>query len=145
MNNSAIIPNKIECYLVPTIGVGPFRYGDSEDMLVKLFNLELCERACESATWRTYELPGQDLQLYFDDEEGDGLSRIGCFDHLYYKGNNLFGMKLDELRSLLGNEDEIGEVCDSQTPVEFYEFGLQVWLDQQGECESVMCNPKIEE
>ena len=141
--------HKIKCILYPGLGVGPFRYGDELDTLVKTFNLEQCERAFATATWETWEVCNQEVQLYLNDtdkEERDGLIGIGCFDHLYYRGKNLFGLGLHALSALLGKEDEIDtETYNGRRPVEYDNLGIQVWLNDQGLCDSVMCSEVIPE
>ena len=139
----------VRCILFPGVGVGPFRYGDKLETLLECFNLEKCERDCSTATWQTWEVCDQEIRLYFnetDKEERVGLVQIGCFDHLYYKGKNLFGLDLSALSALLGEEDEIdSEDYGGRRPIEFYDLGIQVWLNKKGLCDSVMCSEIIQE
>jgi len=135
----------IQCFLLPGIGVGPFRYGDDESMVLELFDLELFPDVCGPNPWRTYNVPGQRIQLYFDEEEGVGITGVGCFDHLLFRGRDIVALRLDEIRSFLGKEDKMEKEIAGRTPLEFELLGLQIWLGQDGCCDSVMCSTILDE
>jgi hypothetical protein len=88
----------------------------------------------ESDTWETYEVPGNKTKIYVN--KNSIIEDIGCFDNLYYNGKNLFTLTFNEVREILGLEDEIGESIYNyydeepyeKTPIEFESLGLQLWF-----------------
>lgn len=53
---------------------------------------------------------------------------VGCYDNLLYQGRNLLGLTLEEIREVLGQEDEIGEMIGEEIPVEYESLSLQLWF-----------------
>ena len=60
---------KIQCVLYPGFGVGPFRYGDSLEMLLKSFDLKECEPAGDVITSSTWEVNNQEIRLYINETD----------------------------------------------------------------------------
>jgi hypothetical protein len=118
---------------IPMISIGTLKFGEFVEPVISKFDLHKLDKPFDGADWDSYEFPNCDKRVYAEDGK---ITRIGCFDDLYYKGENLFGLTLDEIRVLLGEEDEIGEsiLFDfedgefEETPIEFYQYGLQIWL-----------------
>jgi len=136
-------------HLDPKVSVGPIRFGEPAGPVIKKYGLIKCveEPMIECEDWDTYEFTDCETRVYV---ENDKIENIGCYDELFYKGKNLFGMTLDELRKHLGPETEIGETFDLDsgdecTPIQWDNLEIQVWLDKDGLVDSVMCNGLIEE
>jgi hypothetical protein len=118
----------------PLISVGPFKFGESAKPLIQEYGLRELEKPFEEADWNSYEFPDCETRVYTNKELK--IDSIGCFDNIYYKGQNLFGLNLDQIRNLLGEEDEIGETVlfdfeDNEYekfPVEFEKLSLQIWF-----------------
>ncbi len=133
----------------PLVSIGSLKFGESIDPVISKFDLYKLDKPFEEADWDSYEFPNRDKRVYAEDGH---ITIIGCFDDLYYEGKDLFGLTLDEIRSLLGEEDEIGETVlfdfedgeYDKTPVEFYKYGLQIWL-RDGMVESAMISGAIDE
>ncbi|TJZ76200.1 hypothetical protein [Chitiniphilus eburneus] len=69
---------------------------------------------------------------------------IACFTECFLFGKPLIGLAEDELISLLGQPDEIGEslwVSEErlQTPYEYFSFGIQIWFENE-KTVSAFCN-----
>jgi hypothetical protein len=112
----------------PLISVGPLKFGQPAIPLIKKYNLIALESDCESSDWDTYEFPNSQTRIYV---ENSYIDSVGCYDNLIYEGTNLLGLSLNEIRSILGNENEIGEVIEMQTPIEYETLGLQLWLEDK--------------
>jgi hypothetical protein len=133
----------------PLVSIGSLKFGESIEPIISEFDLYKLDKPFEEADWDSYEFPDLDKRVYTED---DHITSIGCFDDLYYKGQNLFGLTLDEIRTLLGEEDEIGETVlldfedgeYEKTPVEFYKYGLQIWI-RDGVVESAMLTGTLDE
>jgi hypothetical protein len=136
----------IQWHWVPCVSVGPIIFGEPVAPVIGKFDLQKLEKDYEDADWDTYEFPDCETRIYVD--ENGGIKEIGCFDNLYYQGQNLFGLTLDEIRVLLGPEDEIGKIVlfdfpgneFEKFPVEFENFSAQFWF-REGVVESVMIGP----
>jgi hypothetical protein len=126
----------------PLISVGILRFGKSIETIISEFNLHKLDKPFEEFELDSYDFPDHNKIVC---AEGGYITIIGCFDELYYKGENLFGLTLDEIRSRLGEEDEIGKpvLFDfedgeyEKISVEFYKYGLQIWI-RDGVVESAM-------
>lgn len=126
--------------LNPNISVGVFKFQESINPLISEFNLlKLDEKQGE---WDGYEIPNHETRVYVDD---NGIIEcVGCFDNLYYQGKNLFGLKIDEITKIMGEEGKIGKAVLSdfqdgefeKTPIEFEQWGLEIWF-RHGVVESI--------
>lgn len=109
----------------PLVSVGFFKFGQQASPVIKQYNLLKLEPDCEAATWDTYEFPNSHTRIYVENSYVDS---VGCYDNLFYKGINLLSLSLNEIRKILGKEDEIGESIEMQTPIEYEDKSLQLWL-----------------
>ncbi len=126
----------IKWILKPLVGVGPFRFGIHIQRYKKKYGLFLFEEGSE-IEWDTYKIDGYESQIYF---ENNKVISVGCFDSLFYKGRNLFGLTIDEIRAFLGKEDSMDkEEYDGRVPVEYEELDIQVWYSTDKRVDSVMC------
>jgi hypothetical protein len=127
----------------PLVSIGPFRFGESATHLIQEYDLQKLEKPFEEADWCSYEFPDCETRIYTN--ENLEIERVGCFDNIYYRGRNLFGLMLNEVRSILGKEDECGEaimydVEDNRFEifsVEFEKFSAQIWF-KNGVVDSAM-------
>lgn len=117
---------------VPLVSVGPIGFDVPAQPLIKAHDLKKVDEYSVEGTdesWSVYALPVGGTRIYVGDKKQQ-IESVGCNDDLIYRGRSLFGLTLDEIRSILGPEDEIGEeLCDPpQIPVEFEEYSLQLWF-----------------
>jgi hypothetical protein len=132
----------------PLISIGPIKFGNPIDPIILEFSLCKLNKPFEEADWDSYEFPGFDKRIY---SENNLITSVGCFDNLYYKGEDLFGLTLDKIKIVFGEEDEIGEtiIFDFENneyekiPIEFYNYGLQIWI-KDGVVESAMLSGIVE-
>jgi hypothetical protein len=118
----------------PLESVGEIKFGIHINELTERYNLHLLEKIYESDEWETYEIPENLTKVYVAKDHR--VEDIGCFDNLYYNGKNLLNLTLDEVREILGSEDEVGEAVYNyydeepyeKIPVEFESLGLQLWF-----------------
>ena len=132
--------------ILPDRGVGPFCYGDDESILVDKYRLSIIrDGVCDVLEWRTYEGFEGAVRLYFGMEgEPPGLNGVGCFKTAWYCGTDLIGSDRNTIWDMLGQPDEVEVLdCDGRTSLEYYDLGLQVWLDNTSRCASIMCGPVI--
>jgi hypothetical protein len=133
----------------PFISIGSIKFGEFIEPLIIKFGLEKLEKPFEDCSWETYRFPDCNTCLYSEDSQ---VTSAGCFDNLYYKGRNLFGLTIDEIRNTLGQESEIGETIKyyikeeevEQIPVEFDELSLQIWFGG-GLVESAIVHGSLED
>jgi hypothetical protein len=127
----------------PCVSVGPLTFGESISPLIEKFDLQELDTDQAASGHIPYDFPNCETRIYAN-EDGE-IENVGCFDNLYYQGQNLFGLTLDEIRALLGPEEEIGETVlfdfpgneFEKFPVDYYELGAQFWF-RDGVVESVM-------
>lgn len=118
----------------PLESIGGIKFGDCINELAKKYHLHPLKKMYESDEWETYEIPENLTKVYVAKDQI--VEDIGCFDNLYYNGKNLFNLTLDEVREILGLEDEVGEAIYNyydeepyeKIPVEFESLGLQLWF-----------------
>jgi hypothetical protein len=133
---------------IPLVSIGPLKFGEPIEPVISKFDLRKLNKPFEEADWDSYEFPDFDKRVYTKD---GNITSLGCFDNLFYKGEDLFGLTLDEVRVLLGEEDEIGETVFfdfeddeyEKTPIEFYKYSVQIWL-RDGVVESAMISAIID-
>ena len=124
--------------LNPLVSVGPIRFGEPIGRVVRKHRLVKRGKPFEQANWVTFEFPDCETRVY----SVDGLvTSVGCYDNCIYKGKDLFGMTLSELRNHLGKETLIDELRGKGAAVEYEELDILVWLDEEdGRVDSVNCS-----
>lgn len=142
-----MIEKEITWDLTPNISVGVFKFQTSINPLISKLNLlKLNEKQGE---WDGYEIPDCETRVYADD---NGIIEcVGCYDNLYYEGKNLFGLKVDEIRKIIGEEGKTGKTVlfdfkDNEfekTPIEFEQWGLEIWF-KNGIVESVSASNNLQ-
>jgi hypothetical protein len=80
----------------PLISIGSIKFGEFIEPLIFKFELEKLEKPFEDCSWETYRFPSCNTCLY---SENSQVTSAGCFDNLYYKGRNLFGLTIGEIRT----------------------------------------------
>lgn len=125
----------------PLLSVGPFKFDTLIQSYIEPYNLNFVEAADEVVNWDTYAT--SDKNVYIDVEDSK-IVAISCYKHLFYKGKNLVGLSLSEIRTMLGKENEVGDQIGEKIPIEYYSLSLQVWL-KEGYVTNVTCNGFVED
>jgi hypothetical protein len=127
------------CWLwIPGESVGPFRFGEEADRVIKQERLIKLEPDIATADWDTYAVPNCESRVYVKNGK---VTAVLCEESLYYKNVELLGLSLDEIRNILGKEDELVENRGLGDAV-YYDrtFGLTLWtiegLVNSATCES---------
>jgi hypothetical protein len=126
----------------PLISIGKIIFGDPIDPIITEYNLSELPKPFDEAYWDSYEFPDCNKRIYSEDKI---VTTVGCFDNLYYGENNLFGLTLDEIRNIFGEEEKVGGTVTfdfeddefEEIPIEYYSLGLQLWF-RDGVVESAM-------
>ncbi|CBN57583.1 MULTISPECIES: hypothetical protein [Kamptonema] len=125
----------------PLVSIGYIHFGEAATPIVTKYNLQKLEPDCKSGDWDTYEFPECETRIYV---ENCYIVGVGCYDNLFYQGQNLFGLSLDDIRQILGQEDEIGEMIGTQIPIEYFRLGVQLWMKDDA-IVGAICNGLIED
>ncbi|TKG93821.1 hypothetical protein EYV94_16385 [Puteibacter caeruleilacunae] len=136
--------SEIEFEFVPFRRMGVFTFGENiRSYYTAGFVFEECDDKTE---WDTYKNEGKGFELYV---ENDLIASIACRKELYYKGENVIGMRIDGFLEYYGlvqsvETDKIFIPCDNdyQDVYEFDDVGLQVWV-KDNVIETVFCSPMI--
>jgi hypothetical protein len=120
MNNSILIWD-----WEPLVSVGSIQFGAPANPIIAKYNLQKLEPDCESADWDTYEFPDTDTRISV---ENGCIFSFNCYDNFFYKGQNLLGLSLDDIRQILGLEDEIDEMVGTYIPIYYESLGLTLWM-----------------
>jgi hypothetical protein len=122
----------IEWNWEPLISLGTIYFGEDMNSVVNRLGLELDESS-ENDDWLKYESTNLGIQVFSEDSK---VKRISCFDNLIYKGRNLLGLSLEEVREIVGNETDIDEPLSYDpsgnlyiTPVYFDELSMIIYLE----------------
>lgn len=114
----------------PRVGLGPFKVGENIDKYKSEFGLIFLDEQ-DNTNWDSYKLPELDI---FIDVENEIIESIHSDKYFCYKGVNLIGLTLEELNQKLPQTRAEIDDCvefddgDIQTPYDYDELGLQVWL-----------------
>jgi hypothetical protein len=119
----------ISWHWVPGESVGPFHFGDNAEPCIRELRLVKLEPDCSTADWETYEIPGCESRLYVDDGI---ITDVLCCDSLIYRDSDLLSLTLDELRILLGREDELQKNFGPWDAVYYHGLGLTVCVSDGG-------------
>ena len=119
MYNKAIIWNWKPC-----VSVGSVRFNEPIAPLVDQYKLQ---RKVEYDTpdWEAYEFPEDETLV---NVEESCVVSVSCYNNLFYRGNNLLGLSLEDIENILGYEYKIDEGMEAQTSVEYDTMSLQLWL-----------------
>lgn len=115
----------------PGVGVGAFRYGDLISVYLSKFDLELTVPEKSSDTgWGRYEIADGEVIVW---TEGGRIVGVRCEEEFVYKQQNLIGMTQEQLVTLMGEPDEIGDDVELEdgsvyTPYEYEDLALEVWF-----------------
>ncbi len=125
-----------ELHWEPLVSVGSFKFDELIQKYIDQYDLRFTDAADELLNWDSYSTP--DKNVYIDTEDSR-IVAISCYEHFFYKEKNLIGLSLNEIRTLLGHESEIGEQIGEAIPVEYDALSLQLWL-KEGYVTNVTCN-----
>jgi hypothetical protein len=125
---------------IPLIAVGPVKFGEPVLPLIKKYQL-IREPEYDAPGWESYEFPSSGEIVSVEDSS---IVNISCYENILYKGKNLLGLSLDEVRFLIGLEDEFGEKIEGQIPVEYFRLGLQIWLEDSSVVSATCYGPTYE-
>jgi hypothetical protein len=123
-----------QCILTPKIGVGPIRLGEPFENMALREGFELTDPNLDviGDSWARCE--ACNLAVFQDMDEPGYVESILCDSFLYYRGGNLIGMTWQSaLVHLQTGTHQILEPLEmpdgtTQTPVQFEELGLTLWL-----------------
>lgn len=128
----------------PKIGLGPFKLGTNIDAYLRNYNLFPNNTEEDDGTnWDSYKISGVDT---FIDVENGVIESIRSFEFFYYMGKNLIGLTLEELNQKLPNSaKEKGDSVeyedgDIQTPYDYDDLGLQIWLSKNRVVSAICIN-----
>ena len=126
--------------LIPKISIGDIRFDANVAALIALGYTEDVEGFDDFLNWHTYRKDA-DIACYVKD---DSVISVACFANCTFNGDNLIGKCVNDLISILGAPNEIGESVwvdedRKQIPYEYFDAGLQVWFEN-GYVVSVFCN-----
>ncbi|NJK65039.1 MAG: hypothetical protein HC921_22095 [Synechococcaceae cyanobacterium SM2_3_1] len=125
----------------PLVSVASIQFGAPASPVITKYNLQKLEPACESADWDSYEFPDTDTRIYV---ENGCIERFSCYDNLFYKGQNLLGLSLDDIRQILGPEEKIDTMVGASIPIEYESLGLTLWMEDDV-IAGATCNAMIED
>lgn len=107
---------------IPLVSIGPIKFGQDPKLLIQRYSLIICDADEEEIA---YEFPDETTRVYVVDGKVDS---VGCYDQFYYKGNIMVGMHLSEVLNILGPPDEIDKFYGDSRPLEYDNYGLQLWI-----------------
>ena len=131
--------------------VGPVRFGVDATQLIQNLNLrlvshfdlreshpDLTEIASEAdVCWDTYEVSAGATRISVTP---DGtVTSVLCCDELFLSGRNLLGLSLEEVRNILGEEDDFDE---EHGALQYDELGITLWLNT-GIVDAATCMGRI--
>lgn len=122
---------------IPGRSVGPFHLGYPVDKFISKYNLvRLEEREYLKEDWETYEIPGYETRIH---AENSIITNVLCYDSLLYEGRDIIGLTLDEVRLILGTEDDIERDSGLWDAAYYGRLGLTLWI-RDGVVESAACD-----
>ncbi len=113
--------------LSPLKAVSCVVFGETAETIIERLKLQRLSPDCESATWETYEWSADGTRFIV--ENGKFIS-VMCDSNLYYKETNLIGLSIEEVRLIVGKEDEFEEGIGEEDAAYYPEIGLTLWLNQ---------------
>ena len=119
---------------IPTVGVGPFRFGVPVEQYVASGLLKFESYPEELGGGGSYVDKGDNLAVSVEDQGQGVVYIIQCDASMLFKGRELIGVSLADALEILGREpDEFGEELELdddeiQVTAEFDELGLTLWL-----------------
>jgi len=119
------MPKEIIWNWKPLESVGLITFGEYAPPIVAKYNLDKLYANCKSGDWDAYQFPNTETYVCV---ENFHIISVGCYDNIFYQDKNLIGLSLDEIRAILGKEDEISEIVGTQIPIEYENLSLILWL-----------------
>jgi hypothetical protein len=115
--------------------IGPIAIGKPAAAIIQKYNLPFIEEYSDSEQ-KVYEFP-DDTTIRVEDGLIDSVSFKSNF---IYKNINLIGVPIENVRTLLGEEDTVDDNFEEQICFEFDKYSLMVWVGKNtGKVESVSC------
>jgi hypothetical protein len=127
---------------IPNVSLGPIEFGGNIEKYLENIGAKYRSVPDDGTGWDEYEIPG--IGIFIDVSENLVVS-ITSYKYFFYGIQNLIGIRVNQLESLLGQEaDEIGMSVEYdngvvQTPYEYRQFGLQIWSDEDDKIVSAVC------
>jgi SAM-dependent MidA family methyltransferase len=124
---------------IPCVSVGPITFGEPALPIIQKYNLPLIPEFGSSEE-HVYEFPDRTTIVV----ENRLIDSISCKSNFFYQGVNLIGLSIEEIRVVLGQEDEVDQF-EYQTCFDFDELCLQIWTSNETEkVETVSCYGDVE-
>ena len=117
----------------PTVGIGPFKFGEPISTCVESGLIEFCPDLSDDGERDCYQTVGDEDPWVSAYEDG-AVHDVSTDRHLFYRGQDLLGLHIDEVIKILGQApDEFSDPMeldddDIQITAEFDALGLQLWL-----------------
>lgn len=112
---------------IPLHSVGPVRFEDPINSLVRAYSLSQCEPIeGHSVPWITYKFPNAHVYVH---ARGDRVESATLFDELLCGNTNLLSCTKTRMREILGRADEIGEQILGREPWTYERLGIQMWFE----------------
>jgi hypothetical protein len=105
--------------------IGPINLGELATETIHKYNLPLIHEYSDSAQ-NVYEFPDETTIRV----EDGFIESISCRSNFIYKNTNLIGTSIEDIRILLGNEDNIDDDFEEQICFEFDKYSIIVWLNK---------------
>jgi len=118
--------------IIPNVSVGDVLFSSTEEGVLALgYRHEENSTGLDTGLgWKKYT-KNDGLECYLKDGK---VACLACFASCYWGEVDLIGKTPDELISILGQPDEVGDQLwvdedRQQTPFEYFSYGLQVWVE----------------
>lgn len=141
INDRRIIEVQMNRIWIPNQSLGGVPFGCRENELRRFGDFVRIHNEEDAFVgWNVYGLE-QGVRIYC---EGGGVVSIAVYDSLLYRSCEVIGCKFDDIDHVIGSsnyiiEEPIDLESESQTPVDFDELGLQLWI-RKGIVASATCN-----
>lgn len=122
----------------PGVAVGPFRIGSNASDVIDQHGLRKLEPDCRGAFWDTYRIPGTNSSITVEE---DKISSVACWDHLWFRGNDIICLDMHGVNSVLGPFSQTEDhPYVKGTQVFYYRaLGLTLFVSD-GKVESATCD-----
>jgi hypothetical protein len=115
--------------------VGPIKHAEPALPVIQRYNLLLAPE---------YGSPDRDVYQFEDGTtmsvEGGLVDSVMCQSNFFYKGTNLIGLSINDVREILGKETKLDDDFEDHTCLEYDDYDLMIWIDKEvGKIDSVSC------
>ena len=120
---------------IPGEALGPFRFGEEVDTVIRQYGLRKLDRGGPAEYWDTYEVPSYHSKVTV---EGGKIASVLCEDAICFRKTDLLGLPLPQVREVLGQEDEFVENVGLGDAAYYHRLGLTLWV-VNGVVDSATC------